>query len=113
MPEASAGSAPSLSRPIGTSIPAIPATSRLTTIAAAITPPSAALPYQPQTTAPMITAKAHPLASPTMVSRATTRIALVAVRSRVARARTATVRVWVPALPPIEATIGISTASAT
>ena len=28
-------------------------------------------------------------------------------------ARTATVMVWVPALPPIEATIGISTASAT
>ena len=30
-----------------------------------------------------------------------------------ASARTATVRVWVPALPPIEATIGISTARAT
>ena len=30
-----------------------------------------------------------------------------------ASARTATVTVWVPALPPIEATIGISTASAT
>jgi len=41
------------------------------------------------------------------------RIALVGVRSRVARPRTATVRLWVPALPPIEATIGISTASAT
>ena len=32
---------------------------------------------------------------------------------RVARARTATVMVCVPALPPMEATIGISTASAT
>ena len=30
-----------------------------------------------------------------------------------ARARTATVRVWVPALPPMEATIGMSTARAT
>jgi hypothetical protein len=33
--------------------------------------------------------------------------------SRVASARTVTVMVCVPALPPIEATIGISTASAT
>ena len=32
---------------------------------------------------------------------------------RSASARTATVTVWVPALPPMEATIGISTASAT
>ena len=34
-------------------------------------------------------------------------------RLRVASARTVTVSPWVPALPPIEATIGISTASAT
>ena len=42
-----------------------------------------------------------------------TRRALAGVSSRIARARTATVRVWVPALPPIEATIGIRIASAT
>ncbi len=41
------------------------------------------------------------------------RQALAGPRSRVASARTATVIVWVPALPPIEATIGIRTASAT
>ena len=39
--------------------------------------------------------------------------ALAGPRSCVASARTATVMVCVPALPPIEATIGISTASAT
>ena len=37
---------------------------------------------------------------------------LAALSSRVARARTATVRVWVPALPPMEAAMGLITASA-
>ena len=41
------------------------------------------------------------------------RVVLTAPSSPVASARTATVMVWVPALPPMEATIGISTASAT
>jgi hypothetical protein len=41
------------------------------------------------------------------------RQALARLSSRVARARTVTVMVCVPALPPIEATIGISTARAT
>ena len=61
----------------------------------------------------MITAKANPLSTPTMNSRRTTRHALASLSSRVASARTATVMVWVPALPPMLATIGISTASAT
>jgi hypothetical protein len=43
----------------------------------------------------------------------TTRIRFELVRSFVASARTATVSAWVPAFPPIEATIGIRTASAT
>ena len=42
-----------------------------------------------------------------------TRQTFVLDSSRVASARTATVMVWVPALPPMLATIGISTASAT
>ena len=42
-----------------------------------------------------------------------TRQTLALDSSRVASARTATVMVWVPALPPMLATIGISTASAT
>ena len=41
------------------------------------------------------------------------REALPGPKSRIAMARTATVSVWVPAMPPIEATIGISTANAT
>src|SRR3546814_20128178 len=50
---------------------------------------------------------------PTTVSFQTMRAAFDADSSRVASARTATVRVCVAALPPIEATIGMSTASAT
>ena len=61
----------------------------------------------------MITAKPSPLTTPTSSSRRMTRQALVLDSSRVASARTATVMVWVPALPPMLATIGISTASAT
>ena len=48
-----------------------------------------------------------------MTSRMMMRPALWMSMSRVASARTVTVMVCVPALPPIEATIGISTASAT
>ena len=50
---------------------------------------------------------------PTAASRRTTRMAFEVVKSRVASARTATVSDCVPALPPIEATIGISAANAT
>ena len=58
-------------------------------------------------------ANATPLMRPTDASRTMTRSVLAGPRSRVARARTVTVMVWVAALPPIEATTGISTASAT
>ena len=61
----------------------------------------------------MISAKAMPLSTPTINSRRMMRQALALESSRVASARTATVMVWVPALPPMLATIGISTASAT
>ena len=54
-----------------------------------------------------------PFNSPTAASRPITRNALAEPRSFIASARTVTVMVWLPALPPIEATIGISTASAT
>ncbi len=50
---------------------------------------------------------------PTTVSRVMMRGALAAPSLLVASARTVTVMVCVPALPPIDATIGISTASAT
>ena len=50
---------------------------------------------------------------PISASLAITRNALASDNSRMASALTATVSVWVPALPPIEATMGISTAKAT
>ncbi len=62
---------------------------------------------------PMIAAKSTPLISPAVTSRRITRRAFEPVRSRVASARTATVSDCVAALPPMEATIGIRTASAT
>ena len=61
----------------------------------------------------MMTAKQMPFSTPTHISRRITRHTLARDNSRVASARTATVMVWVPALPPMLATIGISTASAT
>ncbi len=82
-------------------------------MAAPITAPSKPLSNQNHVTAPVNTANASPFRPQTATSLRITRQALVLVSSRVAIARTATVRVWVPALPPIEATIGIRTASAT
>ena len=64
-------------------------------------------------TTPITSAKIAPFTAPTRTSRRITRQTLEPVRSFVAIARTATVRLWVPAFPPIEATIGIKTASAT
>ena len=51
--------------------------------------------------------------TPTSPSRSTKRRTFAAPRLRVAIARTVTVSACVPAFPPIDATIGISTASAT
>ncbi len=62
---------------------------------------------------PIVSAKAIPLQTPTSPSRRMKRRMFAAPRLRVASARTVTVSACVPALPPIEATIGISTASAT
>ena len=111
--DAIAGSTPMRSRPIGISVPASPATAMLTTMAAAMTKPIARLENQSQVTRPASTANSSPLAAPINSSLPTKRRVLASVRSFMASARTATVRVWVPALPPMEATIGMSTASAT
>ena len=67
---------------------------------------------QTKVTPPMTTKKAMPFNKPTASSRQMVASTLVAFSSLVAMARTATVRVWVPALPPMEAAIGLSTASA-
>ena len=63
--------------------------------------------------APISTANSMPFSNPTAASFQITRNAFDLLRSRIASARTTTVTVWVPALPPIEATIGMRTASAT
>ena len=65
---------------------------------------------RPKITPPVMTARTTPLARPTTISRVTVRTALNADSSRLASARTATVRVWVPALPPSEATTGMRAA---
>ena len=82
-------------------------------MAAAITPPSAAEPNQRKPTTPITIANTSPFSKPTTTSRRTTRHIFDAVKSRVAKALTATVKDCVPAFPPIEATIGIKTAKAT
>ena len=111
--EATAGSAPARSKPSGIRIPANPATKRLTIIASAMTPPSCGSPNQNQAMPSIITANTIPLTHPTNTSLPTMRIALLAVSSFVANARTAMVNVCVPAFPPIDATIGIRIANAT
>ena len=95
------------------SIPAKPAIIILITIATAITPPRAELLNHAQESPPIINAIIIPLSKAIENSLRTILFAFVVVRSRVASARTVTVMVWVPALPPIEATIGINTAKAT
>ncbi len=62
---------------------------------------------------PISGARMKPLARPTAISRQKVRRAFDALSSRVARARTVTVRACVPALPPMAETMGISTARAT
>src|SRR4029079_10256198 len=113
VPDATAGSARTRSNTIGTRIPPKAPATRLQMIASPITTPRPGILNQATAAPPVITAKQSPLTSPTMASRITTRNALLEPSSRVASARTATVMVWVAALPPWLATIGASTASAT
>ena len=93
--------------------PKNPAAKRFITMAAAMTAPSMGEANQSAVIPPVIAAKAMPFSEPTMVSFQIMRHVLVVESSRVARARTATVRACVPAFPPILATIGMRTARAT
>jgi len=88
-------------------------TTRLQIMARPITTPRSGSLNHAAAATPVMTAKAKPLTSPTSTSRRTRRAALALDNSCVASARTATVMVWVAALPPWLATIGASTASAT
>ena len=82
-------------------------------MASPITRPRSAIWNQAAATAPMITAKPRPLRTPTNNSRRTTAPRWRRQDRGWRCARTATVMDCVPALPPMLATIGISTASAT
>ena len=62
---------------------------------------------------PISTATVAPFSTATRNSRTMMRVVFDWVSWLSEMARTDTAIVWVPALPPIEATIGISTASAT
>ena len=112
-PEARAGSTLNLFNVIGINIPAIPAINKFIIIAIAITIPNKKSSNQYEESNPIINAKIIPLIPPTNVSFTIILNALEVVNSFIAKALTETVKVCVPALPPIEATIGINTASAT
>src|ERR1700744_79483 len=59
-----------------------------------------------------MTANKKPFTTPVRISFQAIRNALPALSSRVAKERTTVAKVWVPAFPPIDAQIGISTAKA-
>src|SRR5262249_35913654 len=112
-PDDTAGSTPRRIRISGMRMPPSAAAASTVSMASPMTMPRSLTLNQVAAITPMITAKASPLSAPTMTSRAMMRRALARLSSRVASARTATVMVWVPALPPMLATIGMSTASDT
>ena len=112
-PEASAGSIFNLFKVKGITIPAIPAIIKFNIIAIAITPPSKLSENQYADRIPIKIAKIIPFIPPTKVSLVIIFITFDVVSSLTAIALTETVSVYVPALPPIEATIGIKTAKAT
>ena len=111
--EATAGSAPARSSASGTITPASPAMTMLAIIAAAITARASGWRRPKRTPMPISTAMVTPLSNATRISRQIVRQVFDWVSWLVASARTVTASVWVPALPPTPATIGISAASAT
>src|SRR5262245_37467252 len=112
-PDDTAGSTPSRVRMSGIRIPPSAAAASTVTIASPMTRPRSVMSNQVAAITPMISAKERPWSAPTSTSRRMMRQVFALESSRVASARTVTVMVWVPALPPMLATIGISTASAT
>jgi hypothetical protein len=85
----------------------------LVIIAAAITAPSSGFENARVTPIPITRATLAPLSRATRTSRQTARQRFDWVSWLVASARQVTASVWVPALPPTPATIGINMASAT
>src|SRR5690606_5825000 len=99
--EDTAGSNFSLASVSGVSTPTLAATSRFRIMAVAITPPILQSWNQKPAARPISGARTKPLARPTAISRQKVRRAFEAFSSRVARARTVTVKACVPALPPM------------
>src|SRR3546814_11649309 len=85
----------------------------LTTIAAAMTPPSAGLANQSAVATPAIRAMVPPLRSAIFISRHTARQLFESVSWFLASARPLHARVRLPALPPTPATVGTHPPSAT
>ena len=108
-----AGSAFQCCKVSGTSTPARPAITILHSIAAPMTAPSKGFWNSTATITPITTATVPPFKAAIDISRRIARVVLASVNWLVAIARTVTASVWVPALPPIPATIGMSTAKAT
>ena len=111
--EPTAGSRPSFTITIGIITPIIAAISRLSIMASVITPPSCGSSYSHQVMAPIIPPHTRPLIRATPISRRIRKVKLPGWICCSAIARTIMVIVWLPVLPPIPATIGISEASAT
>ena len=111
--DAIAGSAPHFCSINGTLAPANPATSKLAIRASPMTMPIKGLSNHAHDNKPPMMANRIPFNPPTSISLDMIRSELLVVSSPVAKARTATVRAWVPALPPILATMGIRMARAT
>src|SRR5260221_235119 len=107
-----AGSRPKRSMASGMKIPASAATTRFRSIASAITPPSATLRERNQAATPSTPPQRTPFKALIPSSFMSRRRALWVLTCPSASARTMSVVVWLPELPPMPATIGMRAASA-
>ena len=96
----------------GTMTPTAAAHSRLISVAAAMMAAIFQVPYQTMVTAPTMTAQMRPLSPPTAISFHSSQRALTHSTWPSAMPRMISVTVWVPAMPPMLATMGMSAASA-
>src|SRR5260221_5725766 len=106
-----AGSRPKRSMASGMKIPASAATTRVRSIASAITPPSATLRERNQAATPSTPPQRTPFKALIPSSLMSKRRAASVLTCPSASARTMSVVVWLPELPPMPATIGMRAAS--
>ena len=97
----------------GISTPTVAASSRFSVMAATITRPMPMFLYSSQATTPITPPQITPLISATPTSLRNRCSAWLPESCPMAIARTIMVMVWLPELPPMPATIGISAARAT